>query len=73
MEKMSSTTPEVSREMQVIIAIVIAILLCFCAVYFAVRCKRETNPRSKKWDEALAIVMVIGTLAAILTAYYSCN
>lgn len=56
---------------QIIIAIVIAVLLFICMIIFVVRRKNSENPRSKKWNEALAIVMAIGTLAAILLAYYT--
>lgn len=68
---MENAMPGLQRYGQTIIAIVLVVLLGICTVTFMVRCIINKDPRSKKWDEALAIVMAIGTLAAILLAYYT--
>lgn len=68
---MENAMPGLLRYGHTIIAIVIAVLLLICTITFVVRYNKEENPRSKKWNEALAIIMAIGTLAAILLAYYT--
>lgn len=68
---MPDATPELQRIMQMIIAIAIAVLLFVCAAIFVIRCKNGEDPRHKKMDEALAVIMLIGAISAILLAYYT--
>ena len=71
---MTAATPELRMYItNTCIPIVIAVLLAVCTIIFAVRSAKGTNPRHKKIDEALAIITAIGTLAAILTVYYTWN